>query len=239
MTVMSLPFALVRSSAVPDVERFFGVGGASAARRQQPGDIPSIGRPAAAGDSSSPQPDDVPAPHVTEAIEAAFRAGTESGLAAAYEAHGPLIHTLCARAHPVAAADLTQEVFLAAWRGRDGFDPRRGPLAAWLVGIAKNKIVDAYRTDGRRVPLDHRADDDHVERVPDGREPLDRLADRLLVTQALATLPERPRSIVELAYFEDLTQQEIADRTGIPLGTVKSDIRRGLARLRRYLEAAS
>lgn len=175
----------------------------------------------------------------TADIEEAFRSGSEQGLAAAYEQHGALVHTLCARAHPQAAADLTQEVFLSAWKSRDRFDPTRGPLAAWLVGIAKNKIVDAYRKDGRQVPEASDPDGSRVERLEDGRAPLDRLADRLLVTEALATLSERPRNILQLSFFEDLTQLQIAEQTGVPLGTVKSDIRRGLARLRRYLEAAS
>lgn len=173
------------------------------------------------------------------AIEDAFRSGSEQGLAAAYETHGSLIHTLCARAHPKAAADITQEVFLAAWKARDRFDPSRGPLAAWLVGIAKNKIVDAYRKGGRQVPQVYDDDGARVERVPNSGAPIEQLANKLLITEALATLPERPRQIVELAFYHDMTHEQIAEKTSVPLGTVKSDIRRGLARLRRYLEAAS
>lgn len=177
--------------------------------------------------------------HAVDEIEDAFRSGSEHGLAAAYNAHGSLIHTLCARAHPKAAADITQEVFLAAWKARDRFDPSRGPLAAWLVGIAKNKIVDAHRKDGRSVPEIRDEDGTRVDRVPEIRAPIDQLANRLLITEALATLPERPREIVQLAFYEDLTHEQIAEQTDVPLGTVKSDIRRGLARLRRYLEAAA
>lgn len=172
-------------------------------------------------------------------VEDAFRSGSEHGLAAAYEAHGSLVHTLCARAHPKAAADITQEVFLAAWKARDRFDPSRGPLAAWLVGITKNKIVDAYRKDGRRVPEAYDDDGSRVERVPEDRAPIDQLADKLLITEALTSLPERPRRIVELAFYEDLTHEQISEQTDVPLGTVKSDIRRGLARLRSFLEAAA
>jgi RNA polymerase sigma-70 factor (ECF subfamily) len=172
-------------------------------------------------------------------IEEAFRSGSEEGLAAAYAAHGGLVHTMCARAHPKAAADITQEVFLAAWKARDRFDPSRGPLAAWLVGITKNKIVDTYRKEGRQVPEIRDQDGSRVDRVPEGRAPIDHLADRLLITEALATLPERPREIVRLAFYSDLTHEQIAQQTAVPLGTVKSDIRRGLARLRRFLEAAS
>jgi RNA polymerase sigma-70 factor (ECF subfamily) len=112
-------------------------------------------------------------------------------------------------------------------------------LAAWLVGITKNKIVDKYRKDGRRVPEVYNDDGSRVERVPDDQSPIDRLANKLLITEALATLPDRPRRIVELAFYQDLTHEQIAEQTDVPLGTVKSDIRRGLARLRRYLEAAS
>lgn len=176
---------------------------------------------------------------VVDQIDRAFRSGTEQGLAQAYEAHASLVHTLCARSHPAAAADLTQEVFLAAWRARDRFDPSRGPLAAWLVGIAKNKIIDAHRKDGRQVPTAKDEDGTRVGRVADARGTLDNLADRLLITEALETLPDRPREIVRLAFFDDLTHEQIAERTNVPLGTVKSDIRRGLARLRRYLEAAA
>ena len=65
------------------------------------------------------------------------------------------------------------------------------------------------------------------------------LSSRLQVAEALATLPERPRRIMKLAFYDDLTHEQIAEQTDVPLGTVKSDIRRGLARLRHYLEAAS
>ena len=174
-----------------------------------------------------------------EDVATAFRSGSEQGLAAAYEAHGSLVHTLCARAHPAAAADLTLEVFLSAWRAREGFDPERGPLGAWLVGITKNKIIDAYRKEGRQVPEIRDTDRDRVTRVPEGRSSVEQVADRMLVSEALATLPERPRNVLRLAFSGDMTHEQIAEETALPLGTVKSDIRRGLARVRRYLEAAS
>lgn len=176
---------------------------------------------------------------VVDLRDEAFRSGSESGLAAAYEAHSSLVHTLCARAHPALAADLTQEVFLSAWRARERFDPSRGPLAAWLVGITKHKIVDAYRKEGRQVDRTVDSDGEQASRIPDVRQPVDQLANRLLVTEALNTLPDRAKAAVQLAFYEGLTHDQIAEQTGIPLGTVKSDIRRGLARLRRYLEAAS
>ena len=111
-----------------------------------------------------------------------------------------------------------------------------GRLARWHN---KNKIVDVYRKEGRQVPEVHDQDGSRVERVPEGRAPIDQLAEKLLVTEALTTLPERPRRILELAFYEDMTHEQIAEQTDIPLGTVKSDIRRGLTRLRSYLEAAA
>lgn len=168
-----------------------------------------------------------------------FLSGSNQGLRAAYDAHGSLIHTLCARAHPATANDLTQEVFLAAWRARDRFDPTRGPLAGWLVGIAKNKIVDSYRKAGRQVPRVHDGETMLINLSNDGDPAsVDALANRLLVTEALNSLAERPRKVVELAFLQDLTHEQISEQTQIPLGTVKSDIRRGLVRLRAYLEAS-
>jgi RNA polymerase sigma-70 factor (ECF subfamily) len=130
---------------------------------------------------------------------------------------------------------VTQDVFVSAWRGRDQFDPARGTLGAWLVGITKRRIIDHVRRERRHS--ERRADED--DRVaPAASEPeLDRIADRMVVARALADLAERPRRVITMAYVEGLTHQEIAERTGLPLGTIKSDIRRGLVNLRQHLES--
>jgi RNA polymerase sigma factor (sigma-70 family) len=169
-----------------------------------------------------------------ESLEAAFAAG-RADLRAVYDAHGPLVFSLCRRAlggH--AANDVTQEVFVSAWRARDRFDPQRGNLAQWLVGITKRRIIDHLRSEGRHS--DRRADDDHIQNRAHSEPQVDRLADRMLVADVLTHLPERARTVIHMAYFEDLTHQQIAERTGLPLGTVKSDIRRGLQRIREQLE---
>lgn len=177
---------------------------------------------------------------VVNDVDQAFHHGAEASLQLAYEAHGSLIYTFCRRAIPDAAADLTQETFLAAWRAHHQFDPERGPLQAWLIGIAKNKVIDAHRKQGRRVAI---SDTPYgVEVMPAGTQAgnveatVEQLADRMLLTEALSQLSERARLVVELSFYEDLTHAEIAERTGLPLGTIKSDIRRGLTRLRRFLE---
>lgn len=167
-------------------------------------------------------------------LEDAFATGSDDALRRVYDLHGPLIHTFCRRAVGAdRAADVTQEVFITAWRQRDRFDPSRGSLPGWLVGIARFKVLEALR----RRQL-HLIDDEHPSHVPPMISPddVDALAERLLLAAAMDELPERARSVVGLAFREQLTHQEICDRTGLPLGTVKSDLRRSLDRLRRHLE---
>ncbi len=186
----------------------------------------------------SPEPRGV-APADLDGVDEAthlFLTGDDSALRAAYDAHGALIYTFCRRSVGTEFAnDLTQEVFLSAWRARDRFSTDRGTLGGWLMGIAKNKVIDHHRKMGRRVdeagpPLDHHGSDD-----PDNPSVL---ADKMLLASAMRELPDRTRQVLHLAFYEDLTHQQIADRTALPLGTVKSDIRRGLSRLRTYLETS-
>lgn len=166
-------------------------------------------------------------------VDAAFLRGDDDALRRAYDAHGRLIYTFCARSlGEERAHDVTQEVFLSAWRARDRFDPSRGTLAGWLTGIAKNRIIDSVRAEKRHS--DRRAPEHDMELPTESQT--EALADRLLLADALRILPERSREVVTLAFFEDLTHPQIAERTALPLGTVKSDIRRGLARIRRHLE---
>ena len=168
--------------------------------------------------------------------EIAFQRGDENALKAAYDEHGSLIYTYCKRSlGPELAKDVTQEVFLAAWRARERFDSERGSLAGWLMGIAKNKVIDQIRLAGRRVSTVGGTD---LVEFSATTEHVSGLADRLLVSEAINSLPDRSRKVVELAFFEDLTHAQIADRTDLPLGTIKSDIRRGLARMRRHLEGS-
>jgi RNA polymerase sigma-70 factor (ECF subfamily) len=128
------------------------------------------------------------------------------------------------------AEDLVQQVFVAAWRQRDRYDPARASLLSWLLGIARHKAIDRLRRleRERRTVLDDRG----------GLIDLaSRTADRLLVAEALSWLRPEQQQVLELAFYDDLTHQQIADKLGIPLGTVKSHARRGLQRLRRFLDA--
>jgi RNA polymerase sigma-70 factor (ECF subfamily) len=165
--------------------------------------------------------------------DAAFARGDDDAVRLAYAEHGRLIYSFCSRAlGPERANDVTQEVFISAWKARDRFDPGKGNLAAWLTGIAKNRIIDAVRAEKRHS--DRRAPES-TEGLPSESE-AEAVGDRMLVADALRSLPERPRQILTLHYFEGLTHPQIAERTQLPLGTIKSDIRRGLERIRQHME---
>lgn len=165
--------------------------------------------------------------------------GTEGAFRAAWERYGTLVHTFCVRAlfDRDAAADCVQETFVSAWRSRDRFDPSRGSLASWLVGIARHRVHDSYRVRSRTPqPQASGLDDALAVPVENGSSAL---VERLLLADALATLGERPRQVLELVFYGGLTQTEVAERMSLPLGTVKSDMRRALVRLRNVLEGGA
>lgn len=162
-------------------------------------------------------------------------AGDQAALKDAYDAHGRVVFSFCRRSlSPERAADATQEVFLAAWRSRERYRPEAGTLAGWLLGIARYKVIDVMRSDGKApLPRDMSGSD---EIASNAEESVVAAAERMLMAEAIATLPERAREMVRLAFFEDLTHTQISERCDVPLGTVKSDIRRSLGRLRKHLE---
>jgi RNA polymerase sigma-70 factor (ECF subfamily) len=175
-------------------------------------------------------------------LDVSFATGPESTLREAYDAHGALVYSICRKAlRPEQADEVTQDVFVNAWRAREQFDPEKGTLAAWLVGITKRRIIDHLRSERRHA--DRRAVGSDQQNVLDagiapGDEPaIEQVVDRMVVIDALRHLQSRPRRVIELAYVNDLTHHEIAERTGIPLGTIKSDIRRGLTQIRHQLES--
>ena len=171
-------------------------------------------------------------------LAALFAAGDEQALRLAYDRFGPLVYSLCRRGVAVEAdaEDVTQQVFISAWKSRDRYDASR-PLGAWIVGIAKFKILDAQRAAGRR--RDTATESVSAAEESPRRDPLDQLADRMVLVDALTALPPERRTVLERAFFSDLTHPQIAAELDLPVGTVKSHIRRGLASLREHLEGAS
>ncbi|MYW63044.1 sigma-70 family RNA polymerase sigma factor [Streptomyces sp. SID8379] len=169
-----------------------------------------------------------------EELAAGLRRGHEACLEAAYHRWGTLVHTLASRSLGDAreAEDVTQQVFLAVWHGRDGYAPERGALAGWIVGITRRKIADALRARTRRAVLAS-AVQAALDMTASGVDDSPRhTLDRVVVSHELGLLPEAQRRVLELAFFADLTHTQIAEVTGWPLGTVKSHSRRGLNRLR-------
>jgi RNA polymerase sigma-70 factor, ECF subfamily len=173
-----------------------------------------------------------------EELARLFTAGDERALAWLYERTAGLVHGLAVRAlGPGAdAEDVTQQVYISAWRTRAGYAPDKGPLAAWLVGITRHRVADALARKSRDQRLADAAG--RVEAAnPASAQSFEAAAtNRMVLLAELARIDQPQRGIIELAFFADLTHEQIAERTGIPLGTVKSHIRRTLRRLRERLE---
>ncbi|WP_233492551.1 RNA polymerase sigma factor [Blastococcus sp. TF02A-30] len=169
-----------------------------------------------------------------------FAAGEEQALAWAYERWAGQVHGMAVRAFGPGpdAEDVTQQVFVAAWTGRARFRPDESPLPAWLVGICRHKIADAWaRRDKQRREAEAALTEAQARPGGPVTAGVDTAAtDRVLLLDELDHLGQPQRGIIELAFFEDLTHAQIAERTGLPLGTVKSHIRRTLERLRTRLE---
>ena len=162
-----------------------------------------------------------------------FKAGDETALAQIYQRYSALIFTVALRSlgEVAEAEDVTQKVFVAAWTSRQNYQPERARLPAWLLGITRNKVIDALqaRTKQRRIQ------DRLVGNPSPPVEPID-VASRLIVADEIARLDDVPRRVLRMAFYEDLTHAQIAERMQLPLGTVKSHIRRSLIKLKSRME---
>lgn len=139
------------------------------------------------------------------------------------------------------AEEIVQEAFLAVWRDPDRYDRARGSVRAWLLGTVHHRAVDAVRREqaqrrradeaaGTRIVLDDPAEEVAAD--------VDRPGEQRLVRAALADLPSEQADVIRMMYFDGLSQTQIADRTGLPLGTVKSRTLLGMRRLRARLQGA-
>ncbi|MFI5937536.1 RNA polymerase sigma factor [Actinoplanes sp. NPDC051494] len=165
-----------------------------------------------------------------------FGGGDERALRLAFDRHGGSVLHLAQRmlGNRADAEDVTQATFVAAWLGHETFDPAKGSLLGWLLGIARRKVVDRLRSAAR----ENRVAETVQALLPSsaGDDTPDEVVDRLVVADELGRLPAEQRRTLELAFFDDLTHPQIAAVTGLPLGTVKSHIRRGMANLRQRWE---
>lgn len=172
---------------------------------------------------------------------AAIAAGDRDAFSRFYDLTAPMAFGLirCVLRDPEAAAEVLQEVFWQVWQDASRYDPTPGSPEAWLVTRAKTRAIDRLRSMRRRdrtfvAPVDESV---AQRREEPAENPAVVAEDKSLVQTALAQLPEAQRRVIELAFFEGLTQSEIATRLGEPLGTVKTRARLGLDRLRGVLGA--
>ncbi len=181
-----------------------------------------------------------------EVLMAAVAAHDDYAFAVLYDRYVDLVYSASLRvlADTQLAEDATQDVFVRIWRRPETFIAQRGRFLSWLMSVARNRAVDELRARGRR----RRREGSSLGTPEDGAQPLfpgesdDPLLaaqvkeEQLLVRRALVDLPVEQRIALEMAYFNGLTQQQIAVSLHEPLGTVKTRIRLGMQKLRRAIE---
>ena len=165
-----------------------------------------------------------------------MRLGDESALETLYARYGGLLYTLALRivGDGELAREVVQDTFVRSWDGRETYDPQRGRVPWWLMGIARNRAIDLLRSRPHQQRMRERtAALREAPAVPPND--LDAISTRVSVLQALQSLSDGQRTAIELAYYGGLTQTEIADELGEPLGTVKSRTREAMEQLRSLL----
>jgi len=164
------------------------------------------------------------------------RAGDTAALEGLYDRYSTLVFSLALRVlrNTGDAEDVTQEVFTQLWAQASRFDPARGAVAAWLSVIARSRALDRLRRQGTGARA--ATGPEALSAIPDPAPSVEVMAASAeqvtAAREALASLPAEQRTALELAYYEGLTQAEIAARTATPQGTVKTRIRTGLQRIR-------
>lgn len=166
-------------------------------------------------------------------LAAGFHAGEEGTLDEVYRRWSRMVHGAALRACGNAedAADITQAVFVAAWRGHATYRPAAGSLPGWLMTITRRRIADHWEARSRdvRAAAAVGATEPGTDAAPADS---DRIAAQMVLADELDRLGDPAGQILRLAFYEDLTHTQIAERLGMPIGTVKSHIRRSLDRLR-------
>lgn len=165
--------------------------------------------------------------------------GEQAALGSLYDESSSLVYSLVLRvlANTADAEEVTMDVFTQVWKSADGYDTTRGSVTAWLVTLARSRAIDKVRSRASRAKKETAIPETYDAPSP-GASPEQETEETQLrrrVLAALATLPPDQREVVELAFYSGLTHSELADRLGQPLGTVKTRIRAGMAKLREQL----
>ena len=176
-------------------------------------------------------------------------AGDEAAFMVAYDAHAAMLYAVVTRllSDREAASEIIQETYLTLWQRAAQYRPEAGSMRTWLMRIARNRALDRVRAEGRRPRLvavsESIGSEGHPRPYPDAGgevddEPgpsLERRWLQAVVRAAVAGMPADERQVLVLAYDQGLSQSQIAARTALPVGTVKSRTRRAMARLRETL----
>ncbi len=169
----------------------------------------------------------------------ALLARDEGALSEAIRLYGPLVHGMARRIlnEPSMAEEVAQDTFVALWRRPGAFDPERGTLLAFLLGVTRNKAVDLVRKEesARRMTASLLAEAEATSKHPPANEEMVEAERRQDVKDALSRLSEVQREAIVLAYFGGRTYREVAEELGIPEGTAKTRLRDGLTRLRELM----
>jgi RNA polymerase sigma-70 factor (ECF subfamily) len=180
--------------------------------------------------------DDASAEDPSVRLMGQIAAGDREAFRQLYDLHAARLHAFAlriTRQGPL-AADAVHDTFLQVWRNAGRFDPAKGNPQAWLLGLVRYRALDIARRRGREAP-----EDDMPEQVDNDPDPLQRLmasSDAAALHACLRQLPEDRRKLVLMAFVEGLTHGDLSEKLAIPLGTVKSWIRRSLQSLRTCLE---
>ena len=169
-----------------------------------------------------------------------MRLGDERALEELYARYGGLLYTLALRivGDRELAREVVQDTFLRSWDGRETYDAQRGRVPWWLMGIARNRAIDLLRSRSHQQRIRERATRPHGAHAAPADDLSDAVSERVTVVHALQALPDGQRMAIELAYYNGLTQTEIAEQLGQPLGTIKSRTREAMDRLRGLLTPA-
>jgi RNA polymerase sigma-70 factor, ECF subfamily len=173
-----------------------------------------------------------------QAVLESITAGDNGAIEILYDRYRSMAYALALRitADTALAEEIVLDAFVGAWRNASRYAPERGSVKTWLLSIVHHRAIDATRRRRPTVELpDSEAPPPANLTLPDVWAEVAGRLDRDAVVAALGSLSEVQRVALELAYFGGLTQQEIATRTGVPLGTVKSRMRLGLMAMRRVL----
>jgi RNA polymerase sigma-70 factor, ECF subfamily len=169
----------------------------------------------------------------------ALKTGNSSALGILYDRYGGIVYRLALKilADPPASEDLTQEVFLALWQKKN-YDPQRGSINSFLMTMTRSRAIDRIRSQGAKQRSAERWGQ-NLEASPGAPSPLElaSISERAQrVREAMQNLPERQRQVLEMAYYSGMSQSEIAQTLNTPLGTVKTQARQGLIKLKKLLK---